>query len=452
MLKNQQLTQRIVDHCTEIGRKPDHKKPALFLLTRPGNKQGQKYIRKYWMMRVQVNGTRTDISVGNAATMTLKKARDKVDDLAVQIQRGNDPRVRTIKNIPAPVVRPTRRDGEMPTFIELAEEVHAHDAPEWTKGYARQWISDLKCNAGPILHKPVNEITTGDIYNLLKKPREINGKVIALWTDKHPTAKTTRGKINKILGRAAVHGYISQNPAGENLKGQLGNARHIVQHHRSLPHDQVGDSVRAVWNSTASMQTKICLSFIVLTACRGKEARFATWDEIDLDNRVWVIPAHRMKSRREHTVPLSDQAIKILKMASKLLKDPFINWEKMFADNERRIIPKIRYLKKIVINPANEDARQWVFPSKQEKPVSEATLPKMLKTLGIHTDVHGYRASFRTWCSKQRIDRELAELSLAHKFGDDTEQSYNHTTLIEQRREVMQDWADYLTKTKGEAE
>ena len=447
MLKMKQLSDRAVKRCKEIGRKHDISKQgvrALFLLTQPGKKGS---IRKYFMLSVKINGKRTDISVGNAANMKLENARRKAIKLQSEIEQGNDPRKQKKENSHVHVVKVERRVGEMPTFLELAEEVHADNAPDWTEAYASQWLSELKSNANPILHKPVNEITTGDIYNLLKKPRTICGEVVTLWKDRNPTAKNVRMKVSRTLGYAVVHGYISQNPAAESLKGQLGKANHRVQHHKSLPHDQVGNSLQTVWKSTCSIQTKLCFSFLVLTSCRGKEVREATWDEIDLENRIWVIPAKRMKRKIEHMVPLSDRAVDILKMATKLLKDPFTQWDKMFDDNERRIIPKSKSIRKIDLTKFKGD-RQWVYPSKQGKPLSETTLQKMLKVLGIQSDVHGYRASFKTWCSEQRIDRELAELCLAHKYGNATEQAYDRTTLLEHRREVMQDWADYINKTK----
>ena len=433
------LTQRSAVRNTKPGRIYDQKKPELCLATHK-KKGGSR--RKYWLMDAKLNGKRTSLSLGKLKTdgasdgLTLKEAREQVEQLKDKIERGIDPRKRVKENAHTQPDTPKRRDGAIPTFWELAKECHADFAPDKSEAYARQWLTVLQRNAKPILDMPVNEITAADVYNLLKKRRDIEGKSMVLWRDMNPTAKLVRMAISKTLGYAVIQGYIKQNPAAESLKGQLGKSRHRVQHHKSLHPDQVADSIKSVWDSSTTTQVKLCFSFIVLTACRTKEARLATWWELDRENNIWKIPAERMKSNREHLIPLSLQARYILQEAYKLVKRPM-------TDSLRRLDQvKPGPKPKVVIDC--RPITHWFFPGEQHNNLGDQTLQKMIRRLGIDTDMHGYRASFKTWCSENRIDRELSELSLAHTYGSATEQAYNRTDLLEQRREVMQQWADYI--------
>ena len=162
--------------------------------------------------------------------------------------------------------------------------------------------------------------------------------------------------------------------------------------------------------------TKLALEFLVLTAARSGEVREAVWDEIDLDNRLWVIPASRMKAKRAHRVPLSAPAITILTEA------------RAFGDSSSVVFPGTRY----------------------GVPLSDMTLSKLVKELGFDADVHGFRTSFRTWVQEQtEFPRELAEAALAHAVGDAVEQAYARSDMLDRRRQMMDAWAEYLL-TRGE--
>ena len=189
----------------------------------------------------------------------------------------------------------------------------------------------------------------------------------------------------------------------------------VKAHFRALPYQEVGAALETVEASPASMSAKLCFRFLVLTAARSGEARAAAWDEIDFDDPVWRIPPSRMKAGLEHRVPLSRQALEVLDQASVL-----------------------------------RDETGLIFPSprKWKTPMSDMTLTKVLRTVGLagRATVHGFRSSFKNWTLEQTdTSWAVSEAALAHTLGNSTEQAYARSDLFEQRRQLMQLWADYVT-------
>ena len=211
-----------------------------------------------------------------------------------------------------------------------------------------------------------------------------------------------------------AHGFMESNPAGEAIDGALPPMPKVKAHFRALPYQEVKSALDTVAASQASMSAKLCFRFLVLTAARSGEARGTTWDEIDLEDRVWRIPSQRMKAGVEHRVPLSDEALEFLGEASVLREDSGL-----------------------------------VFPSplKQGAPMSDMTLTKVLRSVGLaeHATVHGFRSSFKYWTLEQTdTPWVVSEAALAHSLGNSTEQAYARSDLFERRRTLMQQWADYL--------
>ena len=189
-----------------------------------------------------------------------------------------------------------------------------------------------------------------------------------------------------------------------------------MQHFRAVPHTEVAGAVAAVHASGAWVGTKLAFEFLVLTAARSGEVRLATWDEIDLDKAEWKVPATRMKAKEEHCVPLSARAVEILDEAGTLSDGPGL-----------------------------------VFPSRRGKPMSDMTLSKLVKELGIAAVPHGFRSSFRDWASEQtNHPREVVEAALAHLVSNKTEAAYARSKLLERRRWLMDDWAAYLAGERGQ--
>ena len=205
-------------------------------------------------------------------------------------------------------------------------------------------------------------------------------------------------------------GYRPDNPAGDALGQALGRQRVVVQHMRALPHGEVADALATVRTCRAVVTTKDAFELLVLTAARSGEVRLATWDEMDLDAAVWTIPAARMKAKRDHRVPLSGRALAIL------------------HDARRR-----------------SDGSSLVFRSPRGKPLSDMTLSKLIKELGIAAVLHGFRSSFRDWAAEQtNTPREVVEAALAHTVRNPTEAAYARSDLFERRRRLMDDWASAI--------
>ena len=186
--------------------------------------------------------------------------------------------------------------------------------------------------------------------------------------------------------------------------------RRLKRHLRALPYAEVGAALETVEGDTAA---RLCLQLVILTAVRSGEARAATWDEIDLKNRTWTIPATRMKAGAEHRVPLSDATVAVLDKARVLA-----------------------------------DGSPLVFPSRMKRghPLSDMALTKMLRDsdLAERTTVHGFRSAFRDWCADMGKAREVAEAALAHTVPG-VEGAYFRSDLFQRGRRLMDQWAAYLT-------
>ena len=236
-----------------------------------------------------------------------------------------------------------------------------------------------------------------------------------IWHDKPETARRVRQRIGAVMKWAVAMGYRPDNPAGDALGQALGRQQTVVQHMRALPHSAVADALTAVRASQASVTTKRAFEFLVLTVARSGEVRLATWDEMDLAAGVWIIPAARMKAKREHRIPLSGRALAILFDARRL-----------------------------------SDGTGLVFRSPRGKPLSDMTLSKLIKELGIAAVPHGFRSSFRDWAAEQtNTPREVVEAALAHTVRNSTEAAYARSDLFERRRRLMDDWAAYLRGARG---
>ena len=235
--------------------------------------------------------------------------------------------------------------------------------------------------------------------------------LIPIWHDKPETARRVRQRIGAVMKWAVAMGYRPDNPAADALGQALGRQRAVVQHMRALPHSAVADAIATVRASQALVTTKDAFELLVLTAARSGEVRLATWDEVDLDAAVWTIPAARMKAKRDHRVPLSGRTLAIL------------------HDARRR-----------------SDGTGLVFRSPRGKPLSDMTLSKLIKELGIAAVPHGFRSSFRDWAAERtNTPREVVEAALAHTVRNPTEAAYARSDLFERRRRLMDDWAAYLT-------
>ena len=221
--------------------------------------------------------------------------------------------------------------------------------------------------------------------------------------------RRVRQRLSAIFKWAIAKGYRNDDPAGPAISEALPKSKNGKKHHKALPHSEVGKSIQTVRESQAAEITKLCLEFLVLTACRSGEVRNAKWEEIDEKKALWTVPAERMKSGKEHRVPLSTEAVSVLEKA------------KQYADGSN-----------------------LVFPSTRGKTLSDNTLSKMLRELRIEAVPHGFRSSFRNWCAENNFDREIAEQALAHVIKNRTEAAYLRSDILDLRRELMQAWGIYI--------
>jgi integrase len=359
---------------------------------------------KRWVQRVTIRGKRCDMGLGSAALVTLAEARQKALDNRQTARAGGDP------------LRAKREAEAMLTFEEAARKVHALHKPTWRNAkHGAQFISTLEAYAFPRLGRlRVAEVTTGDVLSVLS----------AIWVEKPETARRVRQRIGTVMKWAIAQGWRQDNPA-ENIAHALPKGKKAAAHRKALPHAEVFACIETVQASSAGAATKLALEFLVLTAGRSGEVREAHWNEFDFHGAdaaadaaraTWVVPASRMKAKREHRVPLSARALAVLREAEKL------------ADGSGLVFPGTRH----------------------GRPLSDMTLSKLVKELGFSADVHGFRTSFRTWAQERtNFPREVAEAALAHVIKDKAEAAYARSDLFEKRRKMMESWATYLSVGQG---
>ncbi|MEM7212083.1 MAG: site-specific integrase [Pseudomonadota bacterium] len=266
---------------------------------------------------------------------------------------------------------------------------------------AHQWLTTIETYANPEIGRtPVAEVDSGSIIAVLEP----------IWLSKEETARRVRQRMSTVFRWAIVAGKRTAADPTTNVESGLARqkGKAAVRHHRAI-----------AWQDTPSVYSQIAaakgtgaraLAFGILCASRSGEVRGATWDEIDLEARIWCIPSDRMKMNRDHRVPLSQPAMDLLR-------------GQMGLDD-------------VLVFPA----------SRRGRTVSDMTLSAVLKRLGIGATPHGFRTSFRTWCAEATdTPREVAELALAHVTGSAVERAYARTDHYERRIPLMMKWAEFLT-------
>ena len=227
-------------------------------------------------------------------------------------------------------------------------------------------------------------------------PADVMGVLLPIWNEKHQTAKRVRQRIGTVMRWAIAQGYRVDNPAGDAIGAALPRPPRVQKHYKALPYGEVAGAIEAVLGSEARVTVKLGFEFLVLTACRSGEVRGACWAEIDLGGGVWTIPAERMKSRREHRVPLSARAREILAGAK-----------------------------------AHAPRSELVFPSARGLVLPSFEFAGLLKALGIGAVPHGLRSSFGTGRrSGQTRPRAVMEAALAHAVRNRVEAAYARSDLF----------------------
>lgn len=339
-----------------------------------------------WVQRLRINKKRVEIGLGSFRFVSLAQARQKAFENSQIAHAGGDPR--------------PGRNQVVPLFSEAMEAVIENHSKAWkNKGKsAEAWRSTLTTYADSLQKRPVNQITAADVVECL----------LPNWEEKQETMRRVRQRLSAIFKWAIAKGYRVDDPAGPAISEALPKGKNGKKHHKSLPHGEVGKAIQKVRESESTETVKLAFEFLVLTATRSGEVRFAKWEEIDEKKAVWTIPAERMKAGKEHRVPLSRQAVSVLKRAKEY-----------------------------------QDGSNLIFPSPRGKVLSDNTISKMLRDLKIGAVPHGFRSSLRNYCAESNVDRQVAEAALAHVVKG-VEGDYLRTDVLDLRRDLMQQWADYL--------
>lgn len=350
---------------------------------------------KRWVQRIMIRGKRTEIGMGSASLVTLAEAREAALQNRKLARAGGDP------------LQSKRASEALLTFEEASRKVHKIHEPTWrNKKHAAQFISTLETYTFRRIGKlKVSEVTTADVLAVLQP----------IWLEKPETARRVRQRIGTVMKWAVANGWRQDNPA-DAIAQALPKQDKTQAHRKALPYDKVPEFIDALKTSDAGDATKLALELVILTASRSGEVRLAEWSEFDLDQAIWTRPAHRMKAKKEHRVPLSPRAVEVLSQARKL------------GSGDGLVFPGTKY----------------------GKPLSDMTLSKLTKALGYDVDVHGFRTSFKTWTQERtNTPRDVAEAALAHTVKDKAEAAYARSDFFEKRRELMERWAEAITPAKS---
>lgn len=299
------------------------------------------------------------------------------------------------------------------TFKQCAEAYIAVHKTGWrNEKHGDQWRNTFERHVWPEFGStPVAQVNTDRVLKVLEP----------IWSSIPETASRIRGRIEAVLDWASARGYRS----GDNPARWRGHLDHLlpaptkvrkVVHHPALHYNQVGTFIAAL-RMKEGLAAR-ALEFLILTATRTGETIGARWEEIDLAERLWVIPAHRIKSGREHRVPLSGRAVEILNALA----------------SERKALK----------------GQDFVFPAVRAKThLSSLAMLKLIARMGYsHITVHGFRSTFRDWTAETTdYSREVSEMSLAHAIGDKVEAAYRRGDLFEKRRRLINEWADFCAHT-----
>ena len=383
------------------GRHPDRKLTPIFArkVSKPGRycDGNGLYLKvdlsgaRRWEQRLVIRGRQRSLGLGGFPLIPLTEARERALANRRIARSGGDP-------------MEVQRKARVPTFEEAAAAVIKLHSPTWRNGkHAAQWKSTLRTYVGPRLgRRPVSDIDTAEVLAVLME----------IWHEKPETARRVRQRISTIMKWAVAQGFRQDNPAGDSISAVLpkhkANGKH---HHRALPHHEVADAIKAVSASGAGTTVKLAFEFLILTAARSGEVRHMSWNEVDMDAATWTIQAERMKGGREHRIPLCAKSSGILEEAQQL-----------------------------------RDGSGLVFPGTRiGKPLSDMTLSKLMRDLGMDAVPHGFRSSFRDWAAEcTNAPRAVMEAALAHAVRNKVEAAYARTDLFDRRRKLMEQWAEYL--------
>lgn len=363
---------------------------------------------KAWRYRYRFAGKETVLTLGIYPEMSLEEARNKRTEARGMLKEGKNPtHERKQEKQERRKAAEVATTGHANSFERVTLEWIEQQRERWSRDHANAVLATLRADAFPVLGElPVDSIEPPQILKVIRAIEKRGALEIA--------SKVLQ-RITAVFRYAVQTGKATYNPASE-MRGVLKTKK--VKHRAALESDELPEFLNKLSQGDLHPTTKLALQFVILTAARSGEVRGATWDEIDLEKKLWRIPAERMKMDSPHTVPLSSQAIAILERIGKLF------------GKDGLIFPGIR---------------------DQSKQLSENTLLFALYRLGYHSraTVHGFRATFSTIANELGFDGDVIEKALAHEERNRVRAAYHRSEYLEQRRELMQWWADYLDALKA---
>lgn len=364
-----------------------------------------------WIFRFQLNKRRREMGLGALSSLSAVEARAKAAELKAMVGRGIDPletrQADREDEAQAQAAEKEEQTLNAATFRAATERHLALKESGWRNvKHRQQWQNTLTTYAYPqIGDLPVRDITTQHVLKVLEP----------IWSTKPETASRVRMRIEAVLNSAKALGWrTGENPAlwRGNLDAVLPPRSKVraVKHHPALP-----------WSEIAAFMAQLrkrdgfaarALEFAILTAARSGEARKAKWSEIDLDRQLWIVPAVRMKAKREHRVPLSGAALALLSQAPRF------------------------------------EGCDLLFPGTRMQPLSDMSLSAVLKRMGMaDITVHGFRSTFRDWAAEHTVHgSDIVEMALAHTISSKTEAAYRRGDLLAKRRSLMEDWAGWCAR------
>jgi integrase len=362
---------------------------GLYLRVRPTGSRS-------WIYICMIDGKRREMGLGSELDVSLARAREKAAAARVAHLAGLNPITTRAKAKPV--------DHTAITFGEFAIQLLV-DIEEGFRNakHRQQWRNTLTTYAGPIFAVPIAEVATEQVLGILQP----------IWLSKPETASRVRGRVERVLDAAKAKGLRhGENPARG--RGHLDlllpkRSKASVKHHAALPFTQIAAFMAELGQRPATSAR--ALEFTILTAARSGETRGMTWAEVDLETKVWTVPATRMKAGVEHQVPLSDAALAIL----------------------------------TTVKTKNVGAADIVFGAPRGGILSDMALLQLLKRMGRpDITVHGFRSTFRDWAGETtQFGREEVEMALAHTISSATERAYRRGRALEKRRDLMTAWAGY---------
>jgi integrase len=384
------LTKKLVENLN-AGRHGDGN--GLYLVVDPSG-------ARRWIVRVVVKGQRnkkgaplrTDFGLGGADIVTLNQARERALEYRRMAKQGLNPRFNAHK--------------EVPTFEEVAQQVHIDRMPTWkNQKHGQQWINTLRDYAFPKIGRmPIDSIDQPEVLMCLSP----------IWTEKHETARRLSQRIKIVLDVAKSKGLRSgENPVTAIKDAQvLPKVKAKPKHHMAMRWQDV-PAFYAELTSRNAMSAR-ALRFTCLTGSRTNEVLGMQWPEIDFDERLWTCPAERMKTGELHRVPLTDEMLAI-------------------------------------IEPLGELKSDFVFEGqKRHRPMSNMSMLMLLRRMNVEgVTVHGFRSTFRDWASEvTSAPREVAEMSLSHRVGSEVERAYSRSDLLEKRRTLIAQWSAFVASVE----